>query len=213
MGTGPGDPELLTVKAARVISEADLIFAPNNKGKNMALDSTQPYIKGAKVVLLDFPMGRVTEEDYLENQKIIQRELKVGQTGVYLTIGDATIFSTIMNLIEIQPVDMEVEFVPGVPSFLSAANAGQMPLVFTKERFLLTEEVDREVLGYVDSLAVLKTFRDKRLLLDLLEEEGFDYVYYSNISGENQKILKNRKEIIEEENYLSLILGRRKHQR
>ena len=39
IGTGPGDPDLLTVKATRIIKKASVIFAPNNKGTNMALDT------------------------------------------------------------------------------------------------------------------------------------------------------------------------------
>lgn len=44
VGTGPGDKELLTLKAVRIIKDAQIIFAPNNRGKNMALDTVKDYI-------------------------------------------------------------------------------------------------------------------------------------------------------------------------
>ena len=45
VGTGPGSPEYLTLQAVKTLENADLIFAPNNKGKNMALDTVKDFIK------------------------------------------------------------------------------------------------------------------------------------------------------------------------
>ena len=59
IGTGPGAADLITVRSARLIEKADVIFAPNNKGKNMALDTVREYIKTENIVYLDFPMGKV----------------------------------------------------------------------------------------------------------------------------------------------------------
>ena len=55
-----------------------MVFAPNNKGKNMALDTAKEYIKDKKVVLLDFPMGKVTEKYYKEAAKRIKEEILEG---------------------------------------------------------------------------------------------------------------------------------------
>lgn len=46
LGTGPGDVEYLTLKAVRVLKEVDYIFVPNNKGKNMALDTIESLVEG-----------------------------------------------------------------------------------------------------------------------------------------------------------------------
>ena len=59
IGTGPGAADLITVRSKNLIENADVIFAPNNKGKNMALDTVREYIKTENIVYLDFPMGKV----------------------------------------------------------------------------------------------------------------------------------------------------------
>src|SRR5690554_3117152 len=94
IGTGPGAADLLTVRATNVIKEADIIFAPNNKGTNMALDTAKEYIGSKKVVLIDFPMGNVTKEDYKKAADIIFNEIPVDGSGAFLTIGDSMIYST-----------------------------------------------------------------------------------------------------------------------
>ncbi|GEM_PF-7025313 len=54
IGTGPGDKELLTIKAVKKIQGASVVFAPSNKDKNIALDTVEEYIQYKKVILLDF---------------------------------------------------------------------------------------------------------------------------------------------------------------
>ena len=68
IGTGPGASDLITVRSARLIENADVIFAPNNKGKNMALDTVREYIKTENIIFLDFPMGKVGPEIYKESR-------------------------------------------------------------------------------------------------------------------------------------------------
>ena len=63
IGIGPGDPELLTLKAIRHLRESELIFAPTSRGKQLALDTALAYVKDKKILLLSFPMGEVAEED------------------------------------------------------------------------------------------------------------------------------------------------------
>lgn len=83
VGTGPGDKEYLTLKAVRIMEAGDVIFAPNNKGKNMALDTAEDFIKDKKLVFIDFPMGKVTEEIYKEAAEKIEEEIPDGGTGVF----------------------------------------------------------------------------------------------------------------------------------
>ena len=100
LGTGPGDPELLTLKAVKILKEANIIFAPLSKGKNMALDTVKEYVKDKEIVYLDFPMGSVTNEVYKENAEIIINNINEGESGVFITIGDPTFYSTFINMLE-----------------------------------------------------------------------------------------------------------------
>ena len=210
IGTGPGASDLLTVRAVNVLKSADVVFAPNNRGKNMALDTCKPYIETDRIVMIDFPMGNVNDEHYIAAMEIINSEIGEGEVGAFLNIGDSTIYSTFMNMVLLSRAeDMELELVPGIPSFVAAANVVKRNLTLKSENFLLCDEPTAEALAQVESVAILKTFKGVEKTLDLLEECGFNYVYVSNASQEEQLILKDREEIIAQQKYISLILARR----
>lgn len=210
IGTGPGDKKYLTLWAVEALKEAHVIFAPDNKGKNMALDTVRDFIDGKRIVYLDFPMGFVTEDHYKKAFEIIQKEIPDGKSGAFVTIGDATVYSTLVNTIHYAR-DMEIEFVPGVPSFLAAANRLSVPLVKKGEAFVLCEDVNENILSAADAVAILKTFKNpsKEEIIKKLKAHGFDYKYISNISAANERVAETDQEILAEENYLSLIIGRR----
>lgn len=211
IGTGPGKKEYLTLMAVNALKEASVIFAPNNKGKNMALDTVSDFIEGKKVVMLDYPMGNVTDEDYKKAFQIIDSELKPGDVGAFVTIGDATVYSTFINTLEYNN-GLDIQFVPGIPSFLAAANILKTPLVKKNENFTLCENLTDDVLKTSAAVAILKTFRNenKKEIIKKLKENGYDYKYISNISACHERIATTDEEILKEENYLSLIIGRRK---
>lgn len=211
IGTGPGDPELLTVKATRVIKSAGVIFAPNNKGTNMALDTAKEYIGSTRVVLLNFPMGKVTREDYIKAAEIIYKEIPSGEIGAFLTIGDPMIYSTFIYIMdELEEQDIEIKIVPGIPSFVAAASENKMPLTVKGDNFLLCDEFDEKLLENVDSIAILKTFKNKEVLLDKLCENNIDFTYIRRASMEDQMIIKDKEAILGDKDYISLILGRKK---
>lgn len=211
IGTGPGAADLLTLRAVNVIKDAKVIFAPNNKGKNMALDTVEEYIGDKKVVLIDFPMGSVEAEDYINAANIIYEEISEGDYGAFLTIGDSMIYSTFIYIMDLlTDKDIEIEVVPGIPSFVAAAAASKVPLTVKGDKFLLIDESDNSLLDKADSFALLKTLGAKEDTLDELERNDFSYKYVKRVSLENEEILENKEEIIQDRDYISLILGRRK---
>jgi precorrin-2/cobalt-factor-2 C20-methyltransferase len=214
IGTGPGAADLLTLRAVNVIKDAKVIFAPNNKGKNMALDTVEEYIGDKKVVLIDFPMGSVEAEDYINAANIIYEEISEGDYGAFLTIGDSMIYSTFIYIMDLlTDKDIEIEVVPGIPSFVAAAAASKVPLTVKGDKFLLIDESDNSLLDKADSFALLKTLGAKEDTLDELERNDFSYKYVKRVSLENEEILENKEEIIQDRDYISLILGRRKGER
>lgn len=211
IGTGPGAADLLTLRAVNVIKDANVIFAPNNKGKNMALDTVEEYIGDKKVVLIDFPMGSVEAEDYINAANIIYEEIPEGEYGAFLTIGDSMIYSTFIYVMDLlTDKDIKIEVVPGIPSFVAAAAASKVPLTVKGDKFLLIDEFDNSLLDKADSFALLKTLGAKEDTLDELERNDISYKYVKRVSLENEEILENKEEIIQDRDYISLILGRRK---
>lgn len=210
IGTGPGDEDLLTVRAIRTMEGSDVIFAPNNRGTNMALDTAKRYIKDKKIVLIDFPMGSVTDDDYKKASKIIEENIPANGQGSFLTIGDPMIYSTFIYIMDnLNKAKIEVEIVPGIPSFVAAAAAAQMPLTVKGDDFILCDEVEDETLKGVDSVAILKTYKNKEETLNKLEANDFKYRYIKRASFKEELILKDKKEILEDKDYISLILARK----
>ncbi len=211
IGTGPGAPDLLTIRAAKTIENTNVIFAPHNKGLNMALDTAKDYIEGKKLVLLDFPMGRVEREDYIKAAKIILQEIPQGGSGCFLTIGDPMVYSTFIYIMEeLEGFDIDIEVVSGLPSFICAAGESKVPLTKKGETFLLCDELDPSILDRVDSLAVLKTSKNKELILNKMSLNNFTYTYIKRASFKEARVYKNEEDILNDKDYISLILGRKK---
>lgn len=210
IGTGPGDPELLTIKAVGIIKGASVIFAPNNKGLNMALDTCKEFIGETPIVFIDFPMGNVTQDDYINAVEIIYKETPDDEYGVYLTIGDSMIYSTFIYIMEeLEKQEIQIELIPGIPSFVAAANEAQIPLTVKGDTFVLCDEFHEDLLQVANSVAILKTFKNKETILNSLEEKEVDYTYIKRASLENQEIIKDREEMLKDKDYISLILGRK----
>jgi precorrin-2/cobalt-factor-2 C20-methyltransferase len=211
IGTGPGAADLLTIRAARTIENSDIVFAPYNKGINMALDTAKEYIKDKKIVLLDFPMGRVQREDYKKAAEIILKEIPEDGCGCFLTIGDPMIYSTFIYLMEeLEDKEIEMEVVSGIPSFIAASAESKSPLTKKGDSFLLCDELDENILDLVDSVAILKTSKNKEKLIDDFEDNNYSYTYIKRASMENRKILTQKDEILTDKDYISLILARKK---
>lgn len=212
VGTGPGDVENLTLKAVRVINEADVIFAPNNKGKNMALDTVKAFIRDKKVIYIDFPMGQVEREGYKCAAEIIEKGILKNGCGVFLTIGDPMVYSTFIYIMEeIEKMGVEVEIVPGITSFTAGAAASKIPLTVKGDRFLLCDEmVDEDELKCCDSICILKTSKGKEEILNTLEKNNFAYSYIKRCTLPGEVILTDREDILADSDYISFIFGRRK---
>lgn len=210
IGTGPGASDLLTVRAVEAIKNADIIFAPNNRGKNMALDTVKPYIKDQEVILLDFPMGQSNDETYKVARDKIYTSLDENKTGVFLNIGDSSIYSTFLNMMNGEENHkFDIELIPGIPSFIAAANIMKMNLVKKGETLMLMDEVEQEQELTADALAILKTSKLENTL-DILDAQGYDYGYIEYASLDHELILTDRDEMLKRKNYISLLIARKK---
>lgn len=133
VGVGPGDPELLTLKALRLIRQSDVIAVPDSgAGRRAALDIAGEYLAGKTVVECPMPMTRnrdVLEDRWRQAADRLALELDKGLQVAFLTLGDPSIYATAMYIHRLltrrgYPTAM----VPGVPSFCAAAAALNRPL-------------------------------------------------------------------------------------
>ena len=129
VGVGPGDPELLTAKAIRLLRECDAVAAPKSAdGRQTALDIASPYIGQDKSILLfDMPMTHDRQARNASHDAAADALcalLDEGKTVVFLTLGDPTIYSTYWYVHKrVAARGYDAELVPGVPSFCAAAAA------------------------------------------------------------------------------------------
>ena len=177
IGVGPGDPELITVKAVNVLKEVDVVCVPQAMpGKpSLALKIAQDYLsEGIEILELVLPMTE--NQDDLERAwqeaglKILE-QLEKGKNVAFLTLGDPSIYSTysyVSKVIKRKAPYIEIETIPGITSFsLAAAKAG-VPLVEKDESLMILPVGDRQAL--LDSLVgesnvvLMKISRDFDLL-------------------------------------------------
>ena len=187
VGCGPGDPELLTIKAVNLIKSAEVIFAPTaREGKpSIALSVVDQYIdKSTKTASLVFPMVKDKEslKDYwVRNAGEIAGAVRSGKKVVYLTVGDPALYSTwiyIHRELKKSHPDIEVEIVPGVASVFAIANKAKISLAEGEETVAIVPacyDMDRvkRTAAACDTVIFLKDGRYFDNVIDTLGQAGF----------------------------------------
>jgi precorrin-2/cobalt-factor-2 C20-methyltransferase len=224
VGVGPGDPELLTLKAVNVIREADVIIAPKTEKKedSTALSIARPYLQDNVTVLeLVFPMVNDTQiltEAWEYNKNAILDLLKEGKKVVFLTLGDPMFYSTyiyVFNLLK--DCGYPVETVPGITAFCAIGSKMGYPLVegnnvLSVVPCTIEEERLDEVLKTSDNLVLMKVYKNYTQILEKLEKYGLmeNAIMVSKCGLEDETVVHDLKDAgLQKVNYLSTILTRR----
>ncbi|MHB1347594.1 MAG: SAM-dependent methyltransferase, partial [Candidatus Humimicrobiaceae bacterium] len=106
IGVGPGDPELITLKAARILKEVACIAAPKSSSekKSLAISVIEKLIQKDKEILeLVFPMSldnKLLQHCWNESANLIKEKLDTGTDVAFITLGDPAIYSTYIHLQE-----------------------------------------------------------------------------------------------------------------
>lgn len=136
VGVSVGDPELLTLKAIRVIKECDIIAIPKEKKEEcIAWQIVEKVIDGIDekpILPIHMPMTKdktLLEESHMEGARLIAEQLQQGKNIAFLTIGDPCVYATYMYVHKIiAKRSFETEIISGVTSFCAAAAAINIPL-------------------------------------------------------------------------------------
>jgi len=128
VGVGPGDPELLTLKALRVIQEAEVIAVPKTDGQMLtALQIAQAAcdLSGKEILEVYMPMTRkesVLKDSHQKGAQALIQRLANRKNIAFLTLGDPSIYSTYIYLhTQVLEAGFEAQLIPGVPSFCAVA--------------------------------------------------------------------------------------------
>lgn len=224
IGVGPGDPELLTLKAMRVLKEVDVVAIPKSKEESDSIALS--IVKGAvdlskkETLELMFPMTKdkeVLRKAREEAAVAICDRLKAGKDVACITLGDPMFYSTFSYLIPLfrkRVPEAEIEIVPGISSVMASAAVTVMPLTEADERLAVipaTYESDkiRHILETFDTVVLMKVNRVLDKIIGLLEELGLKEkaVFIERCGGDNQRVVRDLESLKGEKlDYLSMVI-------
>ena len=223
VGVGPGDPELLTVKAVKTIEKADVIIVPksHNMDDSVAYNIAKGYIKDTSELLrMSFPMKGKQKDwssSWQENADIIKKHLDAGKKVVFLTLGDPMFYSTSIYVFRIlEEAGYETESIPGITAFCAIASRAKFPIVEGDDTLLVMpatadESVINKAMEIGSNLVVMKVSYNKEVF-DKLAQNGYDNAVMISRAGMPDELITRDFSVFADEkpNYLSTILARKK---
>ena len=183
IGVGPGDPELVTLKALKVLKRVPHIFASCSTKNNysLALNIIRSHLNGAGIEHLPFPMtrdSRALQEAWEANARRVLEVLTAGSDAAFVTLGDPLTYSTFGYLLKtlkrLHP-GLKIITIPGITSYAAAAALSHIPLTEGEETFYVVSGALgaarlREVIDKSDNIVMLKTYRHFDAIYQALEE-------------------------------------------
>jgi precorrin-2/cobalt-factor-2 C20-methyltransferase len=219
IGVGPGDPELITLKALRILEKVPYVFAAASSKNDYSLALAQAVVEP-----LYFPMTsdrQILEAAWENNAALVLEILQHGEDAAFLTIGDPLTYSTygyLLKTIKHINKNIKVVTIPGITSYNAAAALANIPLTEGEESFYLISGAQggdrlREAIATSDNVVMLKTYRHFDKIYETLEELNLldcaTCISMCGLSGEtvahDLRPLKNQKMP-----YLSLIIIKKK---
>lgn len=227
IGVGPGDPELLTLKAVDALKMSDVVIAPKTEKKegSVALSIARPYIlPDVEIVYQTFPMVQNFKDlpqIFEHNKEEILRFLRAGKNVAFLTLGDPMFYSTYIYIFRLlKELGVKIKTIAGIPSFLAISSYIEKPLSFGNDILTVipsTADPNKiaNALKNSDVAVLMKVYKNFDQIVDMLKNEDMskEAVLVSRCGLNGEKIINNVEEHkFEKINYLSTILTRRNQQ-
>jgi len=197
LGLGPGNPELLTLRAVRLLKEADTVFVPGR----IARDLVAPY---REPIMLDFPM---TDDESKIRECMQENARKIApvaedRLAVFGILGDPNFFSTFSRLCEViaeTHPGIECRTEPGISSITAFAAASGISV---NEGFSVSD-------GTVSDTKILMKVRRPKERADQLRSEGYrEFVLVERMFFPDMKVYRNDR-IPEKSDYMSVMYARK----
>ena len=216
VGVGPGDPDLITVKAIKVIEKCDYIAVPQSRsGRQVALDICKEYLDGKIIVDVAAPMtydeGKI-DRVYSENADNLSEILEKGHDIAFLTLGDPSVYSTYIYMEKIiKGMGYSTQMVPGITSFCAAAAAADISLC---ERDQILQIVpasyddmqDKSI--FKGNTIFMKSGKKLPGLIENIKANGKleNCILVENVGMENQRIITDLNNLPDDIGYFSLVI-------
>lgn len=216
VSVGPGDPELLTVKAIRVIREADVVAVPNIGHKRQtAYAIAEEHLQGKELLDCPTPMTRdhsVAQAAYGEIADNICTLLDDGKDVAYLCLGDIGVYSTYIYIHDIvRERGYDAEIIPGVTSFSAVAAKLGTALCEGPERLLVAPVMAADVDDILDVPAnkvFMKSGKAIHELREKLAERGqLEHAsMVANCGLPDEKVFERFADIDDDTDYFSVVI-------
>lgn len=218
IGVGPGDPELLTVKAVKILRESDVIAIPGKNRRScvaygIAVKAVSE-LEEKECLCLPFPMTR--ERDKLEESHAYAAErviscLEQGRNVSFLTLGDSSVYATYLYVHErVKKAGYETVIVSGIPSFCAVAARLNIPLVNGGEELhIIPAAYEFEHAVSLPGVKVfMKAGRKISYLKEVLRKSDSHVLMVENCGMENERLYYSLEEIPDDAGYYSLLIVR-----
>ncbi len=225
IGVGPGDNELLTLKAVRIIKSVDCVFVPkaDTKESSTALEIVKDVVADKRIIEQVYPMVRDKtrlETAWSKAANEIKCEVESGNNVAYLTIGDPLTFSTYCYLLQYLSKlipSQNIHTIPGITSYNAAACLANFPLIEQDEKLAIIpiyKEVSelRPILNTFDTVVLMKVAKKLDEVIELLEEMNLveNSLFASYVGFNNELITHDLNSLRGSgKGYLSVIIVRK----
>jgi precorrin-2/cobalt-factor-2 C20-methyltransferase len=226
VGVGPGDPELLTLKAERILKSVSVICMPQSEtsSESFAYTIAQGFIDvdAQEIMRISFPTddeegASLAWQDAADE---IAVRLRNGSDVAFITEGDPMLYSTFSYVLESlrgKHPDLEIEVVPGVSSVMAAAASARVPLVTHGQRLAILPAVYgiddlREAIANYDTIVLMKVNHTLLQALANLESLGLSGkgIYVRRASTSREEIVRDLNQLSTEDlDYFSLLIIRK----
>lgn len=196
IGIGPGDPDLLTIKAAKALEKADVILVPKSKEQaSTALNIVKAYIPAqAKIEQLEFSMNQDIKQridSRKKNAALISKQLDEGKTLLFLTLGDPMLYSTYSYVLEHLHGNYNTETIPGIYSFSAISSLLSLPLCKGDDKLTVISSFNHtaeKIIELTDTVVLMKLSAYNNKLYNYLKDKNnYNFVMISDAGKANQK--------------------------
>jgi len=203
---GPGDPELITIKALKCLQRVEKIYFPATQTPKGNQDSfslvilKQLELDESKFVPVNVPMSKErshAEKAYAELYLKVEKDVAEGKQVAVVSEGDISFFSTFSYLLEdFQKNEINFEMIPGVPAFILGGSTGQLPLVTQKDKLLVAPDLENEeelksLLEQNQTVVLMKISKVRDWIKEFIEESKLKFFYGEYLGTEKQFTCKD----------------------
>jgi len=209
VGVGPGDPELLTLKAVKIMEKAEVIACPSKNNKpgvafSIAVQAC-PFLTSKEILSLNFPMNKENLSDaHKSAAETIIADLATGKDVAFLTLGDPCLYSTFSYISEmVKKAGYETQVINGIPSFCAAAAKTGLSIAEGDDAVLITAG---EYKPFDGTLIIMKAGSKLKELKSQIQDCEKTAYLIENCGMQDEKIYSGLDAIPDKSGYFSILI-------